>query len=446
MAGREGWQFLAHDGLIGAERFQADVAAMRPRIAGASAVCNMLADRYDYMVALAAAMLNGQRSILPSSTAPGAVAAALEGEANPLILGPETAALSVGAAPDPLGSRQDLAAATGEIHVFTSGSTGYPVRHRKNWSILAGGAEVTEVILRRIAPAGRFALLGTTPHQHMYGLEATVFAGLAYGHCVYRDTIFYPADLEQAARSAQMAGIEHLILVTSPAHLRFLESEVLATRSIAGVISATAPLAVDQARRLEDRGGPPVYEIYGSTETGSLAVRRTVEETLWTPAAGFTLDPRPEGCIAAAPHLPEAMRLADAVSVEADGRFRLLGRLGDMVNIAGKRSSLGMLNAVVQETPGLRDAVVLRRRGEGSDSLCILAVIDPAAGLGEEQAMAAIRRQLRQHVDPVFVPNRIWFADHLPRTAVGKILAGDLEGLIPSADAEVVVTEENGTA
>ncbi|GMG84993.1 xanthomonadin biosynthesis 3-hydroxybenozate--AMP ligase XanA2 [Paralimibaculum aggregatum] len=418
--------------------FAADVAAARARIAGPERVCNLMRDRYVYMVGLAAALLNGQAVVLPASTAPRAVEAALDGPGETLVLGgeaaPEGSARRIGALPDGLAAepgagralRRALETAPGEIHVFTSGSTGLPVRHRKRWATLAGGALVTEAVLAAAghgaagAGAQPFAILGSTPHQHMYGLEAAVFSGLAFGRALHRGTIFYPADLEAAVADARAAGLGACVLVTSPAHLRFLEPALAALPEIRSIISATAPLPLALAERIE-AAGTRVFEIYGSTETGSLAIRRTAADPLWQPIAGFTLEQLPEGCRAAAPHLDASVLLGDAVELAPDGRFRLLGRLGDMVTVAGKRTSLGTLEAVLAETPGLADGVVLRQRRDEGDWIGVVAV--PQAGQDEAGLGAAIRRQFRAHLDPVFLPQRIRFAEALPRGGTGKIPA-----------------------
>ncbi len=419
--------------------FAADVAATRARIAGADTVCNLLKDRYGYMVGLAAALLNGQTTVLPPAAAPGAVAAALDGAEAPLVLGgdaaPEGTARRIQALPlrsglaDPAALHAALAAAPGEVHVFTSGSTGHPVRHRKRWRTLAGGAAVTETVLAAAGLSGqRFAILGTTPHQHMYGLEATVFTGLAHGRVLHRGTVFYPADLELAVAEAEAAGIGRCVLVTSPTHLRFLEPAIAQLPQIGTVISATAPLPGPLAARIE-AGGTRVFEIYGSTETGSIAMRRTVDGPVWRPLAGFVLDARPEGCTAEAPHLAQSVLLGDAIQLEPGGGFRLLGRLGDMVSIAGKRSSLGTLNAVLAETPGLADGVVIRARGEDGDFLGVVAVA-AAGGPGAAALRAAIREQFRKHVDPVFQPQRIRFVARLPRSGTGKISKADRQAML----------------
>lgn len=418
--------------------FAADVSLLRPRLEGAETICNLSGDRYEFMVGLAAALLNGQTTALPSSLAPQAVAATLRDGGSSIVLGnasgfpgslfigsPERAASPL----DPVALRSALPGATGEIGVYTSGSTGAPVRHRKVWETLAQGAVLTSRIAGAagLSPA-ETGIIGTTPHQHMFGLEATVFAGLSEGFRLHRGPVFYPQDLVDAVRAGCEAGLGSLMLVTSPAHLNFLGPVLPDLPAIRAIVSATAPLSADQARLIEARGGPMVFEIYGSTETGSLAMRRTAVEPLWTPMETFRLEPGGDRMIAYAPHLPAPVPLGDAIVLEPDGRFRLLGRLGDMVRVAGKRSSLAALNAILSGTPGLRDGIVLARQAPEGDALTIFAV--PDIGWTEAACRASILAQFREHADPVFRTRDIRFREVLPRNALGKITLRESLGLL----------------
>lgn len=428
--------FFSSTGSVSARDFADQLPAMRGALGAASHVCNLMQDRFQFSLGLAAAVLNDQITVLPPSDAPEAIVASLEGAAKPVIIG--ATARQAGNIPridpciDPLQTDeaaqdtqavfQTLAKSAAEILVFTSGTTKKPQGHQKSWQILRAGASVTDEILGQIdADAGSIGLLGTTPPRHMFGLEATIFATLGFGWCTYQDTIFYPADLEAALAGAKLAGLSRLVLVTSPAHLRFLEPTILAAPEICCVLSATAPLVTGQAERLEARGGLKVMEIYGSTETGSLAARRTIEGPAWTPAAGFRLLQTPQGCLASAPHLPAPVPLGDEVTLEPDGQFVLLGRTGDMVNIRGKRNRLSSLNAILAEAPGISDGVVLHAKGAQSDQLAIAVVPSVADTQGEAALKQNIRKHLMRYVEPSFVPKRILILDDLARTPTGKL-------------------------
>ena len=231
----------------------------------------------------------------------------------------------------------------------------------------------------------------------------------------------------QSSRPHALAGARRRsTLVTSPPHLRFLEETVLAHHQIRCVISATAPLHAEVGRRIEAGGHCRVFEIYGSTETGSMASRRSAVTAVWMPEHGFTLRQGPDGWIADAPHLDGPVTIADDIRLEDGGGFHLVGRRGDMVSIAGKRQSLGALNAVLAAMPGLKDGVFIRQAGDGDDRLTLLVV---AGDADTGDLVARVRRHLLAHVDPVFVPRRIRIVASLPRGGTGKIPARELERL-----------------
>ena len=424
-------------------QFAADVEALRPQITAYPLLCNLATNRYAFMVGLAAGLLNGQRTLLPGSAASENVRRTLSGFSDVLILGaglpeltgPRLVDLPSGETEaDPVSMLEELHQSTGEISVHTSGSTGAPVSHCKTFRMLTGGANLTENLFTQsgldTAP-GALTIIGTTPYQHMFGLEAAVVTPLVYGQLVVDQTPILPGDLECVVDHARACGCTELALVTSPAHLKYLEPTVQATPAIRTILSATAPLPQALAERLESRGDLAVMEIYGSTETGSLAGRRTVQGPEWTPMNGFELTEEPGGrWSATAPHLEQVETLSDMLEMGADGRFRLLGRLGEMVTVAGKRSNLGTLNAALSEADGI-DAgcyVVLEDGPEVETRLGIVVVpsthmIDP----GE------LRRKVRQHllklVDPVFVPRNVIFTGSIHRDATGKVTSQEHQRL-----------------
>lgn len=429
--------------------FLADVDLTRGAIAAHDAICNMARSRYAFCVHLAAAMLNGQTTVLPPSRAERAVERALAGWSSPLLLEDVPApATAPGRRPNDRQVRElqsRLHRAPGEVHVFTSGSTGEPIRHVKTWEILAGGAALTADILSEfgLAPEAT-AIVGTTPHQHMYGLEAAVFAALAHGFCLVDALVFYPADLDIFVDRAETLGFRDLVLTTSPMHLRYLEDAVRRHPRIRCVISATSPLHRDLAIRTEAGGKRGVFEIYGCTEAGSLARRRPSEDELWTLHRGFHLSHRDEGWLAGATYLPESTILADDLDLAGDGRFRLLGRRQDMVTIAGKRQSLGALNAALGEIPEIEDGVVVRETVDGEDRLTVYVVPHASVPADMESIARAVRANLLARFDPVFVPRQVRLVNVLPRSETGKITAEDLARLTERQGREDNPSQEAG--
>lgn len=424
--------FFSKDGVIDHKQFVTDLAALRAQLQAAGSICNLFQNRYQFALGIVAGLLNNQTIILPPSLAPEAIRSSIADAPAPVILSDNAehdalaARLSFEAAQSEPAKSWDYAtslqANPTEIHVYSSGSTRQPKCNVKTWKMLRGGAAITDQILQELeVQPSEVGLLGTTPHGHMYGLEATIFATLGFGHATYRDTIFYPADLEAAIEAARACGISKLVLITSPAHLRFLEAAILTAPEIICVLSATAPFPQALAQKLAARDNLKVMEIYGSTETGSMALRQTAFEEAWSLSAGFELQKTPATCLAAAPHLPVPIALEDEIEQHPDGRFTLLGRAGDMVSVRGKRSRLAALNATLSEVAEISDGVFLHDKRSESDALAIAVVPLQGSSLSETEIRSLVRRHLLLHLDAAFVPKKLLFLPEIPRSATGKI-------------------------
>src|SRR5690606_17051854 len=109
--------------------------------------------------------------------------------------------------------------------------------------------------------------------------------------------------------------------------------------------------------------------------------------------------------------------LADLVEVFADGRFELRGRNADLLEIAGKRASLGDLTRKLLAVPGVVDGVVLQLDACDGPGVRRIAAVAVAPGLDAAAILAALRKQ----VDPVFLPRRLRCVDRLPRNDTGKL-------------------------
>ena len=110
-------------------------------------------------------------------------------------------------------------------------------------------------------------------------------------------------------------------------------------------------------------------------------------------------------------HVPSRAPLADLIEPAGDGGFALLGRQADMVNIAGKRSSLAYLTQVLLRVPGVVDgAFFVPEEPNAEITRLAAAVVAPAHTSG------AILSALREHLDPVFLPRPLLMVPSLPRS------------------------------
>jgi acyl-CoA synthetase (AMP-forming)/AMP-acid ligase II len=422
--------------IISRPRFLAEIEQLAERLPDRPYVVNFCTDRYRFTVAWAAAMLRRQITLLPAGRDPGAIAA-LCSEYDPLYVLTDDDEPAEWPAPHFAYPQPDPTHPAGRMLafppdqiaaiLFTSGSTGRPNPSPRRWGRLVSGSLAAGAALG----VGRFpgaALIATVPHAHSYGLESAVMLPLQFGLLLTAERPFFPADVAAALQRDRLPAI----LVTTPVHLRALVGDATPGASFrAGfLLSATAPLSTELAERAEAAFGAPVFEIYGCSEAGQLATRRTIDGPVWRCLDGFHLYNDAAGCWAGGPAEPDVL-LADQIELVEDG-FLLQGRTADLVNIAGKRSSLGYLTHQLVAIEGVQDGVFLMPEHAQDGATPRLAAVALAPGL----TARTILDQLRGRIDAAFLPRPLHVVDTLPRNDLGKLPRAEILALIGLAPAE----------
>jgi acyl-coenzyme A synthetase/AMP-(fatty) acid ligase len=419
---------------VSTTEFLADVARIAALLPPGRHVLNTCADRYRFAVTLGAILVSGRVTLLPSTLTPQTIAQlkALTPDAFHLTDGSGGGidlptvryvdSVRPAGAPSPI---PEIARETAVAYVFTSGSTGLPVPHRKTWGALVDCVRAEADILG-LSNGRPHAILGTVPPQHMYGFESTVLIALQGGLPFSNARPLYPADI--------CAELEVLprprVLVTTPFHLRTLLDAGVTVPAVDLIVSATAPLPPALAREAEARCSAPLREIYGSTETGQIASRRTTEGPAWQLFPLVRLGTTDGRHYASGGHVEGSVGLDDVLELLDDHRFLLHGRSADMVNIAGKRSSLGYLNHQLCAVPGVVDGAFVLPELPGQEATGAVARLN-AAVVAPDLDQTELVRALRERIDPAFMPRRIVFVDRLPRNATGKLPAAALHALFP---------------
>jgi len=435
---------------VRADQFLADARHLAQRLPDSKHVLNVCADRYRFTVGLAACLMSQRVSLLPSTHTPQVIAqlAAFAPDAFCLTDDPRceieltqiqyadqfaAEAAAPARAPEsftvPAVPTTQLAAI-----VFTSGSTGTPIPYRKTWGLLARCIQSGAPLLG-LADGRSHAIVGTVPGQHMYGFESTVLLALLSGNAFCAERPFYPADVAAAVKAVPRPRA----LVTTPIHLRTLLTSEVDFPPVDLVVSATAPLSQELAREVEDKYRTGLLEIYGSTETGQIAIRRTADTAAWRLWPGVRLSVANGQVFAQGGHIEQLTPMCDVIEITGEDEFLLHGRSADLVNVAGKRSSFGYLNTQLNAIPGVIDgAFFLREGATGSTGVSRLAAVVVAPGL----SAAALTEQLRQRIDPVFLPRPLLIVENLPRNATGKLPQQALQVLADSAQGQVPADSE----
>jgi acyl-coenzyme A synthetase/AMP-(fatty) acid ligase len=414
----------------------AQAIAMSNRMEPDTAVCNLCNSRLGFLVTMIAALRRGCMQVLPPSAGPLELTALLgshrvstvvvdddEDEAKWAAHGrclrfraaPPAASSSL-----PRGETWSPATDVPSTVLYTSGSTGKPESHSKTLGQLVRGAQVLAARVNEEIPggvAGLGRIVCSVAPQHMFGFEASVMLPLVTGTPVVEARPLLPVDVVSLFANAPHGAA----WIATPLHLRAFAQSDMRLPGCRMVLASTMPMSHELAEQAESFSGSPVLEIYGSTETGVLAMRRTARSMAWRPVDGVTVQPDGDGTVVQGSHFRSPLRLADLVESGDDGAFSLVGRRGDIIKVAGRRASLASLNLVVQQLPGLAEGA-LHLPSTGSDTQRLVLIYS-----GPALDIVATRRWLRDRIDPVFVPRTFINVAQLPRIGPGKLSRAALD-------------------
>ena len=279
-------------------------------------------------------------------------------------------------------------------------------------------------------------LLATYQERHPSGLP--VLALLGFDHIGGFNTLFgalaagapvvVPASSAPAAVAEAIARHRVAVLPASPTFLNLLllsgETAARDLTSLRVITYGTEPMpesllarlkaAFPQARLIQTFGTSETGITHTvSPEPGSTFLRfddphlewKVVDEELWlrsrTQVAGylnasnerFTTD--------------GWFRTGDKVELGPDGTLRILGRLGESINVGGEKLMPGEVESVVLAVPGVADC---RVRGEAHPLTGQTVAVDVVSFASDQEALrAAIRIACRERLARHKIPTRVTF-------------------------------------
>ena len=203
-------------------------------------------------------------------------------------------------------------------------------------------------------------------------------------------------------------------------------------------ISAGAPLALEVARKFREKFGQTIHSFYGSSECGGICYDREarLEEAgfVGPPMEGVKvelLEPdaaasriRIQSAAAGDGYFPEPdeeklgggfFSPDDLLSRSGKG-FRIVGRVSDVINVAGKKVNPAEIEAELLRFPGVRGAVVF-----GRESVLRNEEVAACVAASADVREADLLEFCRQRLSGWQVPKRIFFVDEIPATERGKV-------------------------
>ena len=208
-------------------------------------------------------------------------------------------------------------------------------------------------------------------------------------------------------------------------------------------ISAGAPLPLELARKFREKFTLSIHSFYGSSECGGICYDRDarLDEPgfVGTPMNGVKIEMldrdasasriRIQSAAAGDGYFPEpdSEKLGsgffspDDLLSRSGGGFRIVGRVSDVINVAGKKVNPAEVEAELLRFEGVRGAIVF-----GRESTLRNEEVAACVAAGPEVRESELLEFCRQHLSGWQVPKRIFFVNEIPVNERGKVSRREL--------------------
>lgn len=330
----------------------------------------------------------------------------------------------------------------GDVVFLTSGSTGESKRIVRTEESLASDAALLVSSFPELW-GPKPALVASVRPEHMYGALWRVRAPALAG-CAVEPAVI--ASVEELAACCGRHG--RILFVTTPSFLEKALShpDFHSLRgSFIGIVTSGSLLREETSLAVNDAVGCCPTEIFGSTETGSVAFRRRIEGETWRMFDGVSVSRESDGRLSVvSPHAAESpFVMGDLVELQGTGSFRLLGRADRCVKILERFVSLSKVEAVFAAHP-LVERVRVETVGDAVVRLGALVVLSlQGREMQASATSAAVASRLRRDLIPSLssreFPRRLRFVRELPVNEQGKTTAAAARAMLSSWCSEPVV-------
>jgi acetyl-CoA synthetase len=133
----------------------------------------------------------------------------------------------------------------------------------------------------------------------------------------------------------------------------------------------------------------------------------------------------------------------DGCKLDDDGYFWLLGRVDDVMNVAGHRISTYEVESALVDHPSVAEAAVVGRKDPREGETIVAYVTPKASHEGNEALMKELREHVTKVIGKLARPKSIVFTDDLPKTRSGKIMRRLLRDVAEGRELGDVTTLQN---
>jgi fatty-acyl-CoA synthase len=334
------------------------------------------------------------------------------------------------------------------IVTHTSGTTGRPKAAERDLAASAASLQVFLRLLEAVPLRRDDTVLIAPPLFHAFG-QGLLAAALVLGQTVAVRPRFDPVDAVETAHreDVTVAALVPVMLA------RLIDVDDRPPPRLRAVVVSGSALPTTLRDRAEARLGRVLYDLYGSTEVGFVAVAGPKDHerkpgSVGRPLSGMqafavddndrVLPPGEAGRLHVKtgfefagytggedppPQVDGATALGDTGYVDEDGYLYVTGREDEMVITGGENVYPTEVEAVLETHPDITESAVV---GVGDEEYGQILHAFVVAGGGADVTEGDVIEHVRRHLSRYKTPRRVTFVDALPRDAVGKVRKRDL--------------------
>jgi fatty-acyl-CoA synthase len=329
----------------------------------------------------------------------------------------ETLLAESSAAPPPPFARNTGAA---KIVIHTSGTTGTPKGAARNAS--AAGLGPLANLIGRVPYRRDDVIFCPAPMFHSFGLATFTF-GAALGATMVLPEKFDPeASLEWIEKYKATAASFVPVMLRRIVSLDDDIKKKYDLSSLRIVMASGSVLSTDLRKAATELFGEVIYDLYGSTEIGWVAIAtpddmKSRPKTVGKPVeSGESKDER-DGYMA----------IGDYGKLDDDGYLFVESRTDDMVVVGGENVYPIEIEQVIESIDGVSEVTVLGVQDEEYGEVLAAFIVGTAD-------VSSIEKRCKDELASYKVPKRIEVRDDLPRNATGKIVKRELIALLDGAE------------
>ena len=119
---------------------------------------------------------------------------------------------------------------------------------------------------------------------------------------------------------------------------------------------------------------------------------------------------------------PDVYVAGDGAKRDAEGYFWLLGRIDDVMNVAGHRLSTYEIESALVDDPKVAEAAVVSKPDDVVGEAIVAFVTLKSEFVGDEAMAGELREHVAEMIGKIARPHAIIFTNDLPKTRSGKIM------------------------